>query len=228
MQMEVLDWNYHQFFLTTNSLGRQQTTSQFIQPLTPQMIALVAAPIHAVLSESATGRKLTVMCSQDKYWGKFSLSTVIDCISAEPTELINYRLWVASYPPPQWCFCARSATIGTPQSLLPLLSLDFGIKIVVSTPNLHFDRRPTYRMGAPQSPCWPQSGAPEFHSRLFFSLPFLCCSAWMGSSTGQMLLNPGWHSLAWLSSPQFHSTHLHHHWLSPCPPSTPHQALHHS
>jgi len=66
-QMEVLDLIYHQFFCTTNSLGRQPSTSQFFQPLTPQTLALVAAAIHCALSEYATGRKVTVMFSQHKY-----------------------------------------------------------------------------------------------------------------------------------------------------------------
>jgi hypothetical protein len=34
-RMDVLDLIYHQFFFTANSLGRQLTTSQFFQPLTP-------------------------------------------------------------------------------------------------------------------------------------------------------------------------------------------------
>jgi hypothetical protein len=48
--MEVLDLIYHQFFFTTNILGLQPTTSQFFQPLTPQILALVAAAIHCALS----------------------------------------------------------------------------------------------------------------------------------------------------------------------------------
>jgi len=76
--MEVLDLIYHQFFLNTNSLGRQPTTSQFFQPLTPQTLALVATAIHCALSEYSTGEKVTVMFSQDEYQGKFYPSTVID------------------------------------------------------------------------------------------------------------------------------------------------------
>jgi len=77
-QMEMLYSIYHQFFFTANSLGRQPTTSQFFQPLTPHTLALVAAAIHCVLSEYATGEKVTVMFSQDEYQGKFCPSTVID------------------------------------------------------------------------------------------------------------------------------------------------------
>jgi hypothetical protein len=65
--MEVLDLIYQQFFITTNSFGQQPTTSQFFQPLTPQTLALVAAAIHCKLSEYATGKKVTVMFSQDGY-----------------------------------------------------------------------------------------------------------------------------------------------------------------
>ena len=70
-RMEVLDLIYHQFFFTANSLGRQPTTSQYFQPLAPQTLALVAAAIHCALSEYASGKKATVMFSQDEYQGTF-------------------------------------------------------------------------------------------------------------------------------------------------------------
>jgi hypothetical protein len=66
-RMEVLCLIYHQFFFTANSLWRQPTTSQFFPPLTPQSLALVATAIHCALYEYATGRKVTVMFSQDEY-----------------------------------------------------------------------------------------------------------------------------------------------------------------
>ena len=78
MWMEVLDLIYHQFFFTANSLGRQPTTLQFFQPLPLQTLAPVAAAIHCALSEYATGKKVTVMFSQDEYRGKFCPCTVID------------------------------------------------------------------------------------------------------------------------------------------------------
>jgi hypothetical protein len=53
--MEVLDLTYHQFFFTANSLGQQPTTSQFLEPLTPPRLALVAVAIHWAQSEYATG-----------------------------------------------------------------------------------------------------------------------------------------------------------------------------
>jgi len=123
-QMEVLYLIYHQYFFTTNSLGQQPTTSQFFQPLTPQTLALVAAAIRCALSEYATGKNVTVMFSQDEYWGKFCTSTVIDCITAEATALINYTWWASSYPPPPMvllCYNRRSwSHVGTPQSGLAL------------------------------------------------------------------------------------------------------------
>ena len=70
-RMEVLDPIYHQFFFTANSLGRQPTTSQYFQPLSPHPLALVAAAIHCALSEYASGKKATVMFSQDEYRGTF-------------------------------------------------------------------------------------------------------------------------------------------------------------
>jgi hypothetical protein len=77
-RMEVLYLIYHHFFFTANSLGWQPSTLQFFQRLTPQTLALVAAAIHFALSEYATGKKVTVMFSQDEYRGKFCPSTVID------------------------------------------------------------------------------------------------------------------------------------------------------
>jgi len=65
-QMEVLDLIYHQVFFTINSLGHQPMTSQHIQPLTVQTLALAAAAIYFALSEYASGKKATVMFSQDK------------------------------------------------------------------------------------------------------------------------------------------------------------------
>ena len=121
-RMEVLDLIYHQFFFIANSLGRQPTTSQFFQPLTPQTLALVAAAIHCTLSEYATGMKVTVMFSQDEYRGKFCPSMVTDCISAEAIALIKFKLHMVGLlhtPPPQWC---SAAIIGAPQSPSALLN----------------------------------------------------------------------------------------------------------
>jgi hypothetical protein len=100
MWMEVLDLIYHQFFFTTNSLGRQPTTLQFFKPLTPQTLPLMAAAIHCALSEDAAGKKVTVMFSQDEYRGKFCHFPVMDCITAEATALINYTWWGCFIPPP--------------------------------------------------------------------------------------------------------------------------------
>jgi hypothetical protein len=76
--MDVLDLIYNQFFFTANSLGRQLTISQFFQLLTPQTLALVTTAIHRALSEYATGKKVTVMFSQDEYQGKFCPFMVTD------------------------------------------------------------------------------------------------------------------------------------------------------
>jgi len=97
--MEVLHLIYHQFVFTANSLGRQPTTSQYFQPLVPQTLALVAAAIHCVLSEYDTGKKATVMLSQDEYRGTFYESPVIH-FTLEATALINHTLVVCFKPPP--------------------------------------------------------------------------------------------------------------------------------
>jgi hypothetical protein len=70
-RMEVLDLIYHQFFFTANTVGHHPMTSQYFQPLTPQTLVLVAAAIHCALSEYTTGKKATVMFSQDEYRGTF-------------------------------------------------------------------------------------------------------------------------------------------------------------
>jgi len=129
-RMEVLDSIYLQFLLNANSLGRLPTTLQLFQPVALQTLALVAAAIHCALSEYATGRKITVMFSQDEYRGKFCPSTVLDCITGEATVLINYPWWAASYPPP-W---VSSAIIGTTQSPSVLLSLDLLFHFLFSAP----------------------------------------------------------------------------------------------
>jgi hypothetical protein len=109
MPMEVLGLNQHQFFFTANCLERQPPTSQFIQPLIPQTFALVAAAILYTQSEYATGKKVTVIFSQDEYRGKFCLSMVIDCIAVEAIALIKFKLHMLGLhytpppPPPKWC-----------------------------------------------------------------------------------------------------------------------------
>jgi len=126
-QMEVLDLFYHQYFFAANSLGLKPTTSQFFQPPIPQSLALVAAAIHWVLSEYATGKKVTVMLSQDEYQGKFCPSTVIDCTTWEAIALINYTWWGCFIPPPPQMVLLRdnrcsSIHVGAPQSPSALLN----------------------------------------------------------------------------------------------------------
>ena len=90
-RMEVLDLIYHQFFFTTNTLGHQPPTSQNFQPLTPQTLVLAAAAIHCALSEYASGKKATVMLSQDEYRGTFCPSPIIN-FTPKATALSNHRL----------------------------------------------------------------------------------------------------------------------------------------
>jgi len=100
MPMEVLVLICPECFFTANSLGRQPTTLQFFEPLTPQPLALVPAAIHCALCEYATGQKVTVTISQDEYRGKFCLSIVTECITAEAIAHITITPGgVASYPP---------------------------------------------------------------------------------------------------------------------------------
>ena len=122
-RMEVLDLIYDQVFFPANGLGREPTTSQYFQPLTPQTLAVVAMAIHCVLSEYATGKKATVMISQDEYRGTFCPSPMLN-FTPEATALINYTV-VGRFKPPLPPPCgAKSATIGSPQSLSALIILD--------------------------------------------------------------------------------------------------------
>jgi hypothetical protein len=122
--MEVLDLIYHHFSFTANILGQQPTTSQFFQPLTPQTLALVAAAIHCALSEYATGKKGTVMFSQDEYRSIFCPATVTDSSSA----LLSID--------------GQLPYIGPPQSLSALLGLhlrpSISFCVTISTPLDHF------------------------------------------------------------------------------------------
>jgi len=101
--MEVLDLIYHEFFFTTNSLGRQPSTFQYFQALTLLTLALVAIAIHCALSQSASGKKAAVMLSQDKYRGTLCPSPTIN-FTADAPALINHtlvgRLKPAPAPPP--------------------------------------------------------------------------------------------------------------------------------
>jgi hypothetical protein len=126
--MEVLDSIYPQFFFTANCLGRQPATPQFFQPLALQTLALVAAAIHCALSENATGKTVTVMCSQDEYRGKFHPSMVMNCITAEPTALINNTWWGCFIAPLRF----SSAIIGAPQSPSALLRYHRHFSIPIS------------------------------------------------------------------------------------------------
>jgi hypothetical protein len=65
--MEVLDLIQLQFFLTSNSLGHQPTTYHYFQPFIPQTLVLAAAPVHCALYEYDSGKKATLMFSQDEY-----------------------------------------------------------------------------------------------------------------------------------------------------------------
>jgi len=100
MRMEVLDRIYPQFFFTTNSLGRQPTTSQYFQPLAPQTLALAAAAIHCALSEYASGKMAMVMFSQDEYRGTFGPSPVINFTLEATTQSITHQRPHHTPPPP--------------------------------------------------------------------------------------------------------------------------------
>jgi len=88
---EVLDFIYHQFLFTTNSLGHQPTTSQYFQPLAPQTLVLAAAAIHCALTEYPSGKKAMVMFSQDESRGTFGLSPVINFTLVATAQSITHQ-----------------------------------------------------------------------------------------------------------------------------------------
>ena len=100
-----------------------------------------------------------------------------------------------------------SIPIGAPQSGL-------AVRYFIQRSILYFCQRSSSRMGA----FLPQLGAPLFHSRLFTSFLF-------GNAQHRWAAPLDMCFLAWICTPQFHSTLLHHHHHSPCPPCTLHQAL---
>jgi len=118
-RMEVLDLIYDQFFFTANTLGHQPSSTQYFQPLTPQTLALAAAAIRYGLFEYDSRKKCTVILSHDAYLGTFCQCPVIN-FTPEATALINCTL-LGHLIPSLW---PNSARIGTPQTLLALLSLD--------------------------------------------------------------------------------------------------------
>jgi hypothetical protein len=90
--MKVLDLIYHQFFFTANSLRHQPKTSQYVQALALQTLVLVAAAIHCVLCKYASGKKTTVIFSQDEYQSLFGPSAVINItLEASPLPITLQR-----------------------------------------------------------------------------------------------------------------------------------------
>jgi len=53
-----------------------------------------------------------------------------------------------------------------------------------------WNRRSSNPLGAPQSPLRPRFWAPLFHSRLFTTLPFRWCSAWMAAPLDKCSATP--------------------------------------
>jgi hypothetical protein len=89
--MEVPDLIYCQFFFTTNSLGRQPSTSQYFQPLAPQTLVLVAAAIQCTLSAYARGKAAMVKFFQEEYRGSFGPSLVIRFTLEATTESFTHQ-----------------------------------------------------------------------------------------------------------------------------------------
>jgi len=110
---------------------------------------LVAAAIHCALSESACGKKATVMFSQDEYRGTLCPSPMIN-FTPEATALINHTFVGRFKPPPTTMWC-NSARMGAPQSPSALLSLDSLSSISFRSHFVLF-RHSSAGIVAPQSP----------------------------------------------------------------------------
>jgi len=200
--MEVFDLIYAQFIFTTNSLGRQLTTSQFFQLLTPLTLLLVTAAIHCMLSEYATWKKIAVIFSQDKYQDEFYPPTVKNCITAEAITPLNYTLWGCNIPPPQWC---SSAIMGAFQSLSALHSLHWCFDITFCTPYCLFGLHSSSRMGTPQSPSALLSLDWGFDISFSASYGRFCphsFSRMRADEFSSMLLSPRWRSSVSICTPK--------------------------
>jgi len=102
--MAVLNLINSQFFLTSNRLGHQTTTSQLFQPHTVQTLALSAAAIHWILSEYASRQKAMDVFSQEPSQDIFYPPPMIN-LTLEATALIHHTLVRCFIPPPP-PFCA--------------------------------------------------------------------------------------------------------------------------
>jgi hypothetical protein len=89
-RIEVLDLIYHQFFFTAKCLGHQPTILQYFQPLVPQTLELAATAIHSAMSEYASGKKATVMFSEDEYGGSCSPSLLNNLALEATTQSITH------------------------------------------------------------------------------------------------------------------------------------------
>jgi len=121
-QMEVLDFIYAQFLFTTNSLERQPTTLQYFQPPAPLTLALAATAIHCVLSEYASGKKATVMFSQNEYQATFGPSPMINFTLEATTQSITHQRRLRTFAPPMQ---HNSTILVAHQSSSELVCLDW-------------------------------------------------------------------------------------------------------
>jgi len=169
MRMKVFDLIDHELFFTADSLRRQPTISQSVQPLSPQMSALVACSYSLCA--------VWVCHRREGYRDVFSrtISRKVLPFHGNTIELLLTALHHSSIPhggllhtpaPPPSSRWRSSAGMGALQSPSALLSLDCPFDISFS---------------APQTPLWPRLGAPLFHSRPFTSLPLRWCSVWMAA-----------------------------------------------
>jgi len=208
--MAVLELMYHQSFSTPNTFWQQRTTSQFFQPLPLQTLALVIPAIHCALSEYATGKKVTVLFSQDEYQGKFYHSTVIWLYYCRSHFTTHQLHMVGYFVPPS-------------PSPMVLLRLNMRTIIPVSTPQSGLPLQYIIQRSSILAPTSILSCSVLFQT--LYLPPHFAMLSMGGCSPGSALLNPHRCSFAWLCSAQLHSALLHQHEHSPCPPWSPHQAL---
>jgi len=97
-RMAVLDLIYCEVFFAANSLGQQSTTSQYVQPLTPQTVVLPSGNIYCALSKSGCGNGATEMFSQDDSQGTFCIYAGLH-FTPEATALINPTFGGCLIPP---------------------------------------------------------------------------------------------------------------------------------
>jgi len=150
MRMELLDLIHCHFLITANSVGRQPSSFQYFQPLTPLTFVLAATAIHSAQSEYACRTKATVMFSEDEYHSTFCPFPVIK-FTPEATALVNHTSVGCFEHHPPHTLQPNFAMTGNAEFLSALLSLDILSSILFQNQFILL-QDPSARIGTSASP----------------------------------------------------------------------------